>query len=83
MEGNHLMQKRTCSPSELRLKQARIALKQKLADLIDYMDTLDRTTWDDLELYALYNTSLQTFDNLYKSRRVIDKEIQDEEIREE
>lgn len=77
------MRRRTCSPSELRTKQARVTLKQKLADLLDYMDTLDRTTWDNLELYSLYNTGLNTFNSLYKSNRVADKEKEDEEIHKE
>ncbi len=69
------MKKRHCSPEELIIKQARVNLKQQLAVLLDYMDTLDRKTWDELRLYKLYNTSLETFHDLYSSHKSTDKEI--------
>lgn len=60
-----MVTKQTSTANEIQARKSRLLLKQKLADLLDYMDTLDRKTWDDLGLYKLYNTGLDTFNGLY------------------
>ena len=69
-----MVKKRNSSPDDVNMRKAKVKIKQKLADLLDYMDTLDRKTWDELELYKLYNTSLDTFHNLYELHKIKDKE---------
>lgn len=58
------MKVRTCSPSEIRTRKARIELRKKLSDLVDYMDTLDQTIWDELKLASVYNDSLDAIQHL-------------------
>ena len=52
------------SPSEIRTRKARVELRKRLSDLVDYMDTLDQQVWDDLELSTIYNGSLDTINKL-------------------
>ena len=58
------MKRRTCSPSEIRIRKARIEMRKRLSELVDYMDTLDQTTWDELKLSSVYNDSLDAIQHL-------------------
>ena len=67
-----MVKKRNSSPDDVNMRKAKVKIKQKLADLLDYMDTLDRRTWDELGLYKLYNIGLDTFNSLYGYQNVTD-----------
>lgn len=64
MEGYNLVKRRTCSPSEIRIRKARIEMRRRLSELVDYMDTLDQTTWEELKLAPIYNDSLDAIQRL-------------------
>lgn len=39
-------------------------MRRRLSELVDYMDTLDQTTWDELKLSSVYNDSLGAIQHL-------------------
>lgn len=71
-----MIKRRSSSLREIRARKARVELKKRLSELVDYMDTLDQQVWDDLQLGPIYNGSLETINKLrYNS---IKRELNDE-----
>ena len=64
MEGYRVVKRRTCTPGEARVKKARVELRKRLSELVDYMDTLDQSIWDELKLASIYNDNLDAIQHL-------------------
>lgn len=73
------MRRRTCTPTESKIRRARVEIKKRLSELADYMDTLDQTVWDALELGPKYNSYLDTINELKYNSTLWEEITKDEE----